>query len=369
MEAIGTLAGGIAHDFNNILAAIMGYSSYLKTKAHPDDEFHEGLSVIEESSIRASKLSRQLLAISRRGIGEINPIDVNRIVMEVHALISKTFEKSILIDLETSKSLPHIRGDESQIHQVVMNLAINARNAMPDGGRLSLRTYLEKVGEKRKKTDYSIDPGTYVCIEITDDGCGMDTDTLQHIFEPYFTTRRDQGGSGLGMSVVYGIVKRHEGYIEISSLPGEGTRVIVHFPSFRALEAKSVELPATVTRGTETILMIDDERNIIQMLTAVLAENGYAVHSATSIRDGIDLFQRHSNVVDLVILDVMMPGMKDVEVLEELKRIDPDVNVLMTSGRSEVDQYGEFMEKGAAAFIAKPFNISELLCIMRKLLD
>lgn len=369
MEAIGTLTDGIAHDFNNILAAIMGYSSYLKTKAHPDDEFHEGLNVIEESSIRAAKLSKQLLAISRRGTGEISPIDVNRIVMEVHALISKTFEKSISIDLETSKSLPNIKGDESQIHQVVMNLAINARNAMPGSGRLSIRTYLEKVSEKRKKTDYSINPGTYVCIEITDDGCGMDNDTLQHIFEPYFTTRRDQGGSGLGMSVVYGIVKRHEGYIDIFSTPGEGTRVVVYFPSTRAREMKTVDVPASASKNTETILIIDDEKNIVQLLNTMLTENGYTVHSATSIRGGIELFEEHSDVVDLVILDMMMPGMKGAEALEELKRIDPDVNVLLTSGHSEVDQYGELLEKGAAAFIAKPFNVSELLRTIRKLLD
>jgi two-component system cell cycle sensor histidine kinase/response regulator CckA len=252
MEAVATLTAGIAHDFNNILTTILGYASFLKSKAKEGDSFHTGLSAIENSTQRASELTSQLLAYSRKGKLEIRPLNLNRVIGEVHDLISKTFHKSIKISLKTDESIKAVDGDESQLNQVVMNIVINAQDAMPNGGTFKIQTYMEDIKSKIEKKYYIIEPGEYVCMKFSDNGIGMDEDTLKRIFEPYFTTKGSMGGTGLGMSVVFGIVKGHGGYIEVKSKLGGGTEITVYLPASKRKEKISKERLEDVIGGSET---------------------------------------------------------------------------------------------------------------------
>jgi two-component system cell cycle sensor histidine kinase/response regulator CckA len=368
MEAVGALAGGIAHDFNNILATILGYASYLRNKADRPNVVTEGLSVIEQSATRASELTTQLLAFSRRGQVDITFINLSRVVKDVYSLISKTFDKSIRILLETQADPLVVLGDQSQLNQIVMNLVINARDAMPDGGILTIKTCREDVPVEVRREGYSIRPGEYACLSVSDTGTGMTSDTLARVFEPYFTTRRDRGGTGLGMSVVYGIVKGHAGYIDIASEQGSGTTVTVYVPLSRTGEDVKADDSKVIYGGTETILVVDDEPNIIAMLTRLVGDFGYTVLAADSGREALAAYQKNRGKIDLVILDVVMPDMRGREVLRELFAIDPEVRVLLTSGYSEESEHKELMALGARGFIGKPFVVERLLLKIREVL-
>lgn len=368
MEAISTLIGGIAHDFNNILATILGYASFLKNKSEKGSLFYDGLDAVEKSASRASDLTSQLLAYTRRGKFEIKPINMNWVVKEVYDLISRTFDKSIKITVETDKeNLKTVEGDKSQLSQVVMNIAVNAQNAMPKGGKFSIRTYMRELKEEMPKGNFSIKPGEYVCIDFKDTGIGMSEDDLSRIFEPYFTTRGDKGGTGLGMSVVYGIVKGHGGYIEVESSPGEGSGITVYFPASRKDEAPLKAVSAQAVGGTDTILIIDDEKIILKMTKDILEESGYKVYTADSGKAGIKKFVE--NEIDLVILDIKMPDMGGKEVLERILQIDWEARVLLSSGYSEEDQHHDLLKIGAKNFIGKPFVSDRLLLEIRKVLD
>lgn len=368
MEAIGTLAGGIAHDFNNILATILGYASFLKSKAEKGGAVHGGLAAIESSTMRASELTSQLLAYSKKEKLEVRPININRIAGEVHSFIAKTFDKSIEIVLKTKRGLSTIEGDESQLYQVVMNLAINARDAMPDGGTFEMRTYSESFKEGVEKSYFVIEPGDYVCMKFTDTGIGMDEETLKRVFEPYFTTKADKGGTGLGMSVVFGIVNGHDGHIEIESMPGKGTEITVYFPASKKKEDVIEEETDVEVRGSETLLIIDDEKDILRMAESVLTEYGYKTYCVSSGREGLRTFVEKKDQIDLVILDIKMPDMGGREVLEEMVKIDPEVSVLLSSGYSDEDQHHELLRMGAVGFIGKPFIVDRLLRKVRNIL-
>jgi len=367
MEALGTLTGGIAHDFNNILTTVLGYTSYLKGKTEKTDFYYEGLDAIERSTLRAADLTSQLLTYTRRGKLEVKPVSINRIVKEAHALITKTFDKSIKIKLNTESNLKTVEGDESQLNQVIMNIAVNAQNAMLKGGTLKIETYMEKVEEIIEKGLFDFKPGDYVCMKFTDTGIGMDEETVKRIFEPYFTTRGDKGGTGLGMSVVFGIVKGHDGNIDIESKPGKGTEITIYLPSSKKKE-RSLDLTiGEITGGTETVLIIDDEKELLMMAKKLLEESGYNVYTASSGRTGLKTFKEKD--IDLVILDIEMPEMGGEEVLEKLFEIDSKVKVLLASGFSEKDQHHDLLEMGAKDFIGKPFQEKKLLRKMREVLE
>ena len=368
MKAVGTLAGGIAHDFNNILAVILGYASFLKTKSVKDDPFYNGLSAIENSSIRAAELTLQLLAYSRKGKLEIRPFNINTVIVNVHDIISKTFEKTVEVVIDTDENLKNIEGDMSQMNQVVMNLAINAKEAMPDGGTLKIRTFMENVVENIEKEDFTIIPGNYVCVEFTDTGIGMDEDTQKKIFEPYFSTRKEKGGTGLGMSVVYGIVRNHEGYITISSTPEKGTDIMIYIPASRAEAEQIKEEVFEEGTGTETILVIDDEKNVLDMLRNVLEGAGYTVFTESSSNAGLKRLKENLHLVDIVILDIIMPDIRCNETLENILNINRDMKVLLASGYSEEDQHHGLIEIGAKGFIGKPFLADKLLGKIREVL-
>lgn len=368
MEAIGRLTGGIAHDFNNILATILGYASLLKNKYSQGDMLSEGLDAIEKSALRASKLTSQLLAYSRKGKLEKRSININHILDEIYDLISKTFEKSIKIEVMKDESLPTIEGDASQINQVLMNLVINARDAMPEGGTLQIRTFMEEISEGIEKSNYTIQPGRYVSVRVADAGTGIDRDTLGHIFEPYFTTKRDKGGTGLGLSVVYGIVKGHGGYIDVNSEVGKGTEFLIYLPASERQEERIPERVREIRGGSETILVIDDEEDILSMVGAVLSGAGYKVIRARSGAEGIAFFKKRKQPIGLVILDIMMPEMGGGAVLEKVLSIDPAAKVLLASGFSEENQHHDLLQKGALGFIGKPFTAHDLLIKVREVL-
>jgi PAS domain S-box-containing protein len=367
MEAIGTLAGGIAHDFNNILATIMGYSSFLKSKAAKYEELFDGLDIIEKASVRASELTSQLLAYTRKSAREVKTLNVNRIVSEVYGLISKTFEKSIDISLDAKQDVPPIEGDESQIYQVLMNITVNAQHAMPKGGTIEIKTFSERIEKVIENTYFNISPGDYVTIRVSDTGIRMDRETLSRIFEPYFTTRGDHGGSGLGMSVVFGIVKSHNGCILIDSSPGKGTVVTLHFPVSRKSESDLRPLSEDIIGGTECVLIVDDEITILEMTSTILKESGYTIFSANTGKKGIELYREIRP--DLVILDFKMPDMDGRDVLTELMGIDSNVRVLIATGFVDSDNRKFLMESGAIGFIRKPFKTREIIAKVREVLE
>jgi len=368
LETVATLAGGVAHDFNNLLAVILGYASYLKTRVDTDDPLFKGLNHIESSALRASDLTSQLLTYTRRQKQQIKPIDLNRIVQEVYELISKTFEKNIRITVKTAEDLKTVEGDESQLNQVVMNLAMNAQQAMPHGGVLTIETSMEKMPNSLQQGRVSEGAGECVCLKITDTGIGMDQDTLSRIFEPYFTTKESGGGTGLGMSVVYGIVEGHTGVIHVESTPGEGSEVFVYLPASKRKEIIEKTTVISTEGGTETILVIDDEKIVLSTITDPLEDAGYSVITADSGRAGIEAYKKHHDHIELIILDIKMPDMNGEEVFEKLRDFDGDVKVLFVSGYVHSELRNRLLASGAAGFRAKPFLITDLLGDIRKIL-
>jgi PAS domain S-box-containing protein len=367
MEAIGTLTGGIAHDFNNILATILGYASFLKTRMPEDETVQKGLDAIEKSSVRAAELTSQLLSYTRMKTKEVTAIDLNRVIREVYRLISKTLEKSIVLRLNLNGSIPSVEGDETQLFQVIMNIAVNAQAAMVNGGTFTIETGIERVEHPIEKDFFTIEEGLYVIMRCTDTGAGMDRDTLMRVYEPYFTTRKKSGGSGLGMSVAFGIIKGHGGYIEIESELGKGTCVTILLPA----SERSAELfsgrEAEVSGGSETIMIIDDEEDILSMTTDILGSYGYTVHTFNSGRKGIEAYADIN--ADLVILDLKMPDMDGREVFAELQKMDPEATVLFATGYAGPALHREVLRMGARGYLEKPFVISKLLAKVREVLD
>ena len=368
MEAIGTLAGGIAHDFNNILASILGFASHLKSKTAPDDDFYKGLSVIEESAVRASGLTSKLLAYSQKGIVTIKTLNLNKIIADIYDLSIKGFDSSISCVVDTQKDLKNIRADESQLHQVVMNLVINARDAMPDGGTLSIKTEMYTVDRPKQMQGFSLKPGEYVMLTISDSGMGMSEETRTKMFDPYFTTKGNHGGAGLGMSVVYGIVKSHDGYIYVGSIPGVGTTISVYFPATDLVEQPTMSPAPSWKGGSETILIVDDESSIVSMLTHVLTSAGYSILSAHSGTEGLRLYEENIDDIDLVILDIIMPDIRGDESLTHILDMNPSARVILSSGFSKKENFEHLLKHGTVEFIGKPFSIESLLGTIRSIL-
>jgi CheY-like chemotaxis protein len=334
----------------------------------PEDSYYKGLSVIEESAVRASELTSQLLAYSRKGNINIKPLDLNRILNEVCELTVKGFDSSIVCSLDTKKDVKNIRGDESQIHQVLMNLVINARDAMPDGGNLTIKIEMFTTDIQQHMRNFVLWPGEYVRLTVSDSGTGMSEETLAKMFEPYFTTKGKQGGAGLGMSVVYGIVKSHGGYIHVESMPDIGTSIEVYFPATDQTEQPVKRPDPSWQGGSETILVVDDEVDIVSMLTHILSNAGYTVLASHVSTDGLRLFEENIDDIDLVILDIIMPDLRGDELLRRILTLNPDARVILASGYSERGSYGHLLQKGKVEFIGKPFSIETLLGMVRSIL-
>jgi len=371
MEAIGTLAGGIAHDFNNILQAIIGYTQIMLMGKDLGDPDHEKLEAIEKSAQRASELTKRLLIFGRKVESQLRPVDLNQEVVQVSKMLERTIPKMISIRLNFSDNLQVINGDPVQIEQIMMNMGVNARDAMPDGGKLFFETKNVILDEKFCKNHLGASPGEYVLLKVSDTGHGMDKKLQEHIFEPFFTTKETGKGTGLGLAMVYGIVKSHGGYITCMSEPGEGTAFSIYFPTIESkIDSRvSKEAEAPIKGGTETILLVDDEESIRQLGEELLGSFGYAVLTAPDGESALELYEKENEHVDLVILDLSMPGMGGKRCLEKLVEMNPLVKVIIASGYSVNGPTKDAIGAGAKGFVGKPYEVRQMLQIIRKVMD
>lgn len=369
MEAIGTLAGGIAHDFNNLLAAILGYSEILLSSSRPGDPTYKPATVIKTAAERGADLAKKILTITRKEKLETRPVNLNEIVKTAEELLRRSMPKDIEIVLNLNEDLPHIKADPTQLQQVVMNLAVNARDAMPEGGRLVIETAV--VGsENGAANGLPVAKGGFVKLSVSDTGVGMDVDTQRKIFDPFFTTKESGKGTGLGLYIVHAVVNNHSGYINLYSEPGKGTRFNIYLPFTRGVEQEEVREPEDYC-GTAIILVIDDEEHIRELCRDLLEPFGYKVMLAESGAAGVNIFRTSYDRIDLVLLDMVMPKMGGSEVFQLLKTIKPDVKVILCSGYSHNGFAGidTLMRSGAAGFIQKPFTRQTIMSTIKKALS
>ena len=371
MEAIGTLTGGIAHDFNNLLTVIMGFCELLLAEKEQDDPQYTDVQKIFHAAKNGADLVQRLLMFSRKAEPKPVPMNLNKQIVEVEKLLRRAIPKMVDVKLELSADLPEVKADPSQIEQVLMNLAINARDAMPDIGQLTLRTSIVTLDEEYCRPYVEANPGEYVLLEVSDTGHGMDKKTVGRIFEPFFTTKEIGRGTGLGLAMVYGIVKQHNGHITVYSRVGKGTTFRVYLPPVIPADTEpEVEdcgiMPAF---GTETVLLVDDEDLVRELGARILTKFGYAVIQAANGREALDLFKKERSQISLVILDLIMPEMGGKQCLQKLLKIDPQVKVLIASGFSADASVKESIQRGAEGFVTKPFRIKELLLAVKRILD
>jgi len=371
MEAIGTLAGGIAHDFNNILQAISGYTQILLMGKKESDPDYEKLEAIEKSAQRASDLTRRLLVFSRKVESKFRPMDLNKETVQVSQMLERTIPKMISVELRLAENLKIINADSAQIEQIMMNLGVNARDAMPNGGRLLFETENVILDEEYCKTYLGLRPGQYVKLSISDTGQGMDKETLRHIFEPFYTTKATGKGTGLGLAMVYGIVKSHNGYIMCYSEPDEGTVFKIYFPVIEKETERvgSKEERVHIKGGNETILLVDDEETIRELGKNILTRFGYTVLMASDGETALEIYRERNEEINLVVLDIIMPGMGGRECLKELLKMNPNSKVIIASGYSINGPDKKVFEAGAKGFISKPYNINQILKAVREALD
>jgi PAS domain S-box-containing protein len=370
MEAIGTLAGGIAHDFNNILQAIFSYIQLILMKRGQGDPDYDKFRAIEKSVERASELTRRLLIFSRKVKSKLKPVDLNQEVVQVSKMLEMTIPKMITIELKLAGNLKTINADPVQIEQIMMNLGVNARDAMPNGGHLNFETENIILDEKFCMDHLGFRPGEYVLLAVSDTGQGIDEELQAHIFEPFFTTKETGKGTGLGLAMVYGIVKSHGGYIICDSKPGWGTTFKLYFPVLgkeATPDSKQTELP--IEGGNETILLVDDEENIRKPGEVMLSDFGYNVITASDGEEALALYRKDYEEIKLIILDLIMPGMGGTLCLQQLAKINPLAKVIIASGYSINESEKEVIKTKAKGFIRKPYNVREMLNLIRGVLD
>ncbi len=370
MEAVGTLAGGIAHDFNNLLTVVLGFSELLLLGKDERDPSYADLQKINQAARSGADLTKRILTFSRKGESNPHPLNLNHEIKRAKKLLTRTIPKMIEVELVLSDGLPAINGDPTQIEQVLLNLAVNAGHAMPDGGRLIIETQPVTLDEEYCRIIPGSKPGDYVMLSVSDTGHGMDHETLTHIFEPFFTTKEIGKGTGLGLAMVYGIVTQQGGHITCYSEPGVGTTFKIYLPvvSPEGKSETTTDKPALAT-GTETVLLVDDEECIRDLGKRILERSGYTVLTASNGKEALHLYKKERHKISLVILDLMMPEMGGKECLKELLRIHPNVKVLIASGFAADGQTRETLAIKAKGFVGKPYNMRQMLQSVRKVLD
>ncbi|MHB8828427.1 MAG: ATP-binding protein [Syntrophales bacterium] len=368
MEAIGTLSGGIAHDFNNLLMAIQGYASLVIRELPPSHPHYHWLKNIEELVQNGANLTGQLLGFARGGNYEVKTTHINEIIKKTASVFGQT-KKEISIDYKCADSIFPVDVDRGQMEQVFLNLLVNAWQAMPGGGNILLETENILVDEK-KAIEISTEPGNYVKISVTDTGVGIDERIKQHIFEPFFTTKKMGRGTGLGLATVYGIVKGHKGAINVDSEPRRGTTFSIYLPASnrQPLQEETSQKTEKLLGGAETILVVDDERMILETNCELLKSLGYRVFPAGSGQEALSVYMEKNSEIDLVILDMIMPGISGGETFDRLSRINSDVKVLLSSGYSINSEAKNIIERGCQGFIQKPFRFEELSRKVREIL-
>jgi nitrogen-specific signal transduction histidine kinase/ActR/RegA family two-component response regulator len=371
LEAIGRLAGGLAHDFNNILTAITGYSDLVLRRLGSVDPLRRSVEEIRRAAERAASLTHQLLAFSRKQMMQVKVLDLNAVVAEMESFLRRLIGEDIQLVTSLDPDLRRVKADPGQIEQVIMNLVVNARDAMPQGGRLRIETKDVSLSEPYLDDAGSVESGDYVVLSIADTGIGMNSEIKQKIFEPFFTTKEEGKGTGLGLAMVYGIVKQSGGSIRVHSEAGAGTTFMVYLPAVEEfVKAQSngsrhIEAPG----GTETVLLVEDEDMVRELVVEVLETEGYTVFSARRGAEALRLCAEQIMPINLLITDVVMPEMSGRELAEHLTARHPEIKVLFISGYTDDAIFRHGVQESNVAFLQKPFTTSELAAKVRSVLD
>jgi PAS domain S-box-containing protein len=370
LESLGTLASGIAHDFNNILGIVLGYATLLTRQTSNPENMKLSIETVVKTCRRGAALVNQLLTFARKAEPELTSVKLNDSVIEISKLLSETITKTIVINLDLEQELPAISADATQMHQVLLNLCVNARDAMPNGGTLTIATHLQQSDVVRKKFP-NVAARQYVALIVRDAGVGMDEKTRSRIFEPFFTTKERGKGTGLGLSVVFGIMESHKGYIAVDSEPGKGTTFYLYFPvpESQDIEQANAETQKEIPGGDETILVVEDEEAIRELLKTFLQLAGYTVLIAVDGREAIEVYDKHWEDIDLVLADNGLPKLSGYDIFRKMKSKNSKLKFILASGSVEPERISEILRDGARDFIEKPYTVFKVLRAVRSVLD
>ncbi|MEW6061422.1 MAG: PAS domain S-box protein, partial [Bacteroidota bacterium] len=371
LESIGTLASGIAHDFNNILGIILGHASLLEKIHYEPERFSQSLTAITAATKRGASLVKQLLTFARKTESVFEPLDVNIIIKELTKMLYETFPRTITIVPQLDPSIPSITADVTQIHQVLLNLCVNARDAMPKGGTLTLTSCCVPLDQLSKRFPQA-NARQYVELTVSDTGIGMDKQTLSRIFEPFFTTKGVGQGTGLGLAVVHGVLGAHNGFIDVESQPGKGSTFRLYLPATEEPLFAEVSTPASATElptGTETILIVEDEEYLRQALENYLSTSGYTVLSAANGKEALEIYRARMNDIHLVISDIGLPQMSGDELLRQIKNINSAARVILASGFIDPNVKSDLLKSGVSDIMTKPYMLKDVLLKTRQVLD
>jgi PAS domain S-box-containing protein len=370
MEAVGRLAGGVAHDFNNLLTAIIGYSELLLGRLGDDDPIRQDVEEIKKAGDRAALLTRQLLAFSRKQVLQPKVMDLNSVVIEIDKMLRRVIGEDITLVTILAPELRRIRADRGQIEQVIMNLAVNSHDAMPEGGKLTIKTETVTLDEDYCKIVPEARPGKFVCLSVEDTGVGIDEETVEHIFEPFFSTKKS--GTGLGLSVVYGIVKQHEGWINVYSDLGQGTTFKIYLPaiSISPEEEHKEKISLPELRGSgQRILLVEDEAGVREFTSRVLRENGYIVFEAVTAEEALDIFEKEKGEFHLIFSDVVLPDKTGLQLVDQLLAGKPNLTVMMSSGYTDEKSLWPAIEERGFRFLQKPYTLLDLLRAVKETIE
>ena len=363
MEGLATLAGGIAHDFNNILAIILGYATQLEARNSNPDQVTTSIRVIKEAVDRGASLVQQLLTSARQTEARLSSVDLNALVRELEKMLRATFPKMIGFDVRLESKFPLVTADRSQIHQVLLNLCVNARDAMPNGGIITLETLLVPA-EHIADVFSGADSPNYACVRVADNGSGMTEDVKEHIFEPFFTTKERAKGTGLGLSVVYGVVNNHRGFVQVESEVAVGTTFSVYLPVAEIAEQAPDDVPPlsdSPTRAAQTIMIVEDEEMLRDLAVHILGGEGYNVLAAKDGIEAVEMFMKHRDEIGLVVCDLGLPRLGGREVFLKMKEAMPSVRAIVASGYLEPAMRSEILKAGVIDTIQKPYDFRELI--------
>jgi nitrogen-specific signal transduction histidine kinase/ActR/RegA family two-component response regulator len=372
MEAVGRLAGGVAHDFNNLLMVMRGYGELMLNQLDANDPLRRNAEEIQKAAERATALTQQLLAFSRKQVLQPKVLDLNTVVTEVEKMLRRLIGEDIELATTLDPALGPVKADPGQIEQIILNLAVNARDAMPQGGRLTLKTANVTLDQAYVRQHMGATLGPYVLLAVSDTGVGMDAETQSHIFEPFFTTKGAGKGTGLGLSTVYGIVKQSGGTIWVESAPGRGTTFEIYLPLVEEAAASGElhpALPAPTPGGSETILVVEDEMSVRKLAAEFLGSNGYRVLEAQDGGEALQVCEEHRAPIHLLMTDVVMPGMSGRELAVRLVGARPEMKVIYVSGYTDdaIVQHG--VREEGTVFLQKPFSLETLAHTVREVLD
>jgi len=365
-EALGTLAGGIAHEFNNLLGVILGFASLVRLRLAPSDPLLEFVETIEQTAERGADLTQQLLGLARQGKCESAPIRVDEVLSRVVKIITSTFDRRIQVQSRTASGPLWVNANPGQLEQAILNLCINARDAMPEGGVLALESSQVTLGEGDSSQPSRCLPGNYARITVRDTGVGIAPQLLGKIFDPFFTTKEPGRGSGLGLSMVHGMASSVGGFVQVESDVGLGSVFSIHLPlTAPPLERRAATRSPVLEMGNETVLVVDDEPMVLAFVEEGLKRLGYKVLTAVDGRQACEVYSSHSQEIDMVLLDMVMPSLSGLEACRLLREVNPNVKVIVSSGFNSSEVVHEACLAGALGFIAKPYSLEELSGALR----